>query len=172
MRISVCFTILFTAIGLMSCSSQKKLESDPPFSIERPTVSYWAGGREESGTGMRFQARWNPADPSSIDVDSLYFRGRILKLNREETETGFLITGTYLTPSFANSDLIMHADSLREVGNQPPKPLPEGRDFPFELGPDEAVMSYFVKSSEKKHYYKISGVVEKTGRNYPERTKN
>lgn len=172
MKISVCFTLLVTAIGLMSCSSQKKLESNPPFTIERPVVEYWAGGREETGQGMRFQARWNPFDPSAIRVDSLYFRGKVMKLHREETETGFLITGAYTESGFEKQDLIMHADSLQEVGNQPPKPLPTGPEFPFELTPDEAVMSYFEMPSEKKFFFKISGVVEKPGRIYPGRAKN
>lgn len=145
---------------------------DPPFSVERPTVEYWVGGREESGTGMRFQARWNPRNPSEILVDSLYFRGRIMKLYQEETETGFLITGSYTENSFVKSDLIMHADSLMEVGNQPPKPLPANVDFPFQLNPDEAVISYIQKPSAKKHFFKIRGVVEKSGRIYPGRTKN
>jgi hypothetical protein len=156
----------------MSCSSQKKLETDPPVTVERPTVEYWAGGREESGSGLKFQARWNPKDPSAIIVDSLYFRGLVIKLYQEETETGFLITGQYAASGFEKSDFIMHADSLREVGNQPPMPLADGPDFPFDLKPDEAVISYLKKSTSKKHYFKISGVVEKAGRIYPGRTKN
>ena len=172
MRTSVYFALLLSTIGLMSCSSQRKLQTDPPFTVERPTVEYWVGGREESGTEMRFQARWNPVEPSAITPDSLYFRGRVLKLTQKESETGFLITGTYAESGLGKSDYIMHADSLQEIGNQPPRPLTSASYFPFELKADEAIISYREKSSSKQQYYKIKGVVEKQGRISPGRTKN
>jgi hypothetical protein len=130
------------------------------------------GGREESGTEMRFQARWNPIDPSAITPDSLYFRGRVLKLEQKESETGFLITGTYTESGFGKSDYIMHADSLQEIGNQPRGFLTSASHFPFELKADEAIISYREKSSVKQRYYKIRGVVEKQGRISSDRTKN
>ena len=172
MRKPLLFGVLLTAIGFMSCSSQKKLESDPPFTVERPTVSYWAAGREEGGTGMRVAARWNPVDPSSIVPDSLYFRGRVLKLEQEDTETGFAISAEYTGKDAPKPDLIMHGDSLREVGNQPPKELPPAGAFPFRLAPDEAVISYRVRPSEKVLYYKVTGVAEKKGHIYPGRQGN
>ncbi|MGB5653729.1 MAG: hypothetical protein WBM56_07825 [Robiginitalea sp.] len=171
MRTSVYFGVLLTFLGLMSCSSQRKLETDPPFTVERPTVEYWVGGREESGTQMRFEARWNPRNPSEITLDSLYFRGRVMKAEPKETETGFLITGTYIE-NMPKTDIIMHADPRQEVGNQPPKPLNKSKAFPFDLLPDEAVISYLAGNAEKKQYYKIKGVVEKQGRISPGRTKN
>jgi hypothetical protein len=135
-------------------------------------VEYWVGGREESGSEMRFQARWNPIDPSAITPDSLYLRGRVLKLEQKESETGFLITGTYVESGFGKSDYIMHSDSLQEIGNQPPRLLTPASHFPFELEADEAVISYREASSAKQQYYKIKGVVEKQGRISPGRTKN
>ena len=161
-------TILFV-LGLMSCSSQKSLQSNPPFSVERPTVQYWQGGREESGSGIRFRARWNPIDPSSIEIDSLFFRGRIYKLEVSDSETGFIIEASRTETPLGKADIIMHADSTREIGNQPPKPLPSARDFPFELQADEAVISYFLKGDSQKYYTKITGVVEKASRIYPGR---
>ena len=156
-------------LGLMSCSSQKKLTTSPPFTVERPTVEYWVGGREESGSGMRFQARWNPVDPASIEVDSLFFRGKSYKLQVADTETGFLLTASRGTGRLEKPDIIMHADSTREVGNQPPKlPSPPG-EFPFDLKPDEAVISYIERGEGKTYYTKITGVVEKSSRIYPGR---
>ena len=95
-----------------------------------------------------------------------------MKLTREDTETGFRIVGMYQEQSPGSTDIVMHADSLREVGNQPPYALPSAKDFPFDLRPDEAVLSYWEGSSEKRYYHKITGVLEKGGRIYPERTKN
>jgi hypothetical protein len=161
-------TILFI-LGLMSCSSQKSLESHPPFTVERPTVQYWQGGREESGSGMRFRARWNPKDPSSVEVDSLFFRGRVYKLEVSDSETGFLLEASRTETPLEKADMIMHADSTREIGNQPPKPLPAALSFPFELKPDEAVISYILKADGQKYYTKITGIAEKASRIYPGR---
>jgi len=133
MRTSFYFGVLLSFMGLMSCSSQPKIQSEAPFTVERPTVEYWEGGREESGTEMRFEARWNPIDPSSITLDSLYFRGRVMKAASKETETGFTITAIFIENK-PDTDMIMHADGRREVGSQPPKPLTPDKTFPFDLG--------------------------------------
>lgn len=164
--------ILFSALGLMSCSSQKHLEEDPPFTVEDPIVQYWVGGREESGSGMLFQARWSPLDPSSIHVDSLFFRGRVLKLEVEDSETGFRLIASRTYKKVEKPDIIMHADPMQEVGNQPPMPLSSGDVFPFELEPDEAVISYIRKSDGKRFYTKIKGISEKADKIFPTRPEN
>jgi hypothetical protein len=166
------FGAVLLILGLMSCSSQKTLESQPPFSVERPTVQYWEGGREESGYGMQFQARWNPVDPSAIQVDSLFFRGRVYNLEVKDSETGFVLQASRTESPLEKTDITMHADSLREVGNQPPKPLPSPEAFPFKLKPDEAVISYTHRADGKKHYAKITGIIEKPSRIYPGRPKH
>jgi hypothetical protein len=163
---TILFGIFLSTLGLMSCSSQKVLEGEPPFTVNRPTVEYWQGGREESGHGMRFRAQWAPRDPSAIRMDSLYFRGRVYPLEVRDTETGFVLFAEYF---FQKADLVMHADSTREVGNQPPMSLPVGDDFPFDLSPDEAVISYTLKADGKQYYTRVAGVREKQGRIYPGR---
>ena len=162
-------TLIISSLGFMSCSSQKSLEPDPPFTVERATVQYWTGGREESGNGMEFRARWNPRDPSAIQVDSLFFRGHMLKLEVSETETGFLLVADQSQSRMDKPDYIMHADSTREVGNQPPKNFPELKSFPFDLKPDEAVVSYLILPEGKKYYTRISGVRDKPSKTYPGR---
>ena len=166
------FGTVLLILGLMSCSSQKTIETQPPFSVERPTVQYWEGGREESGYGMQFRARWNPVDPSAIQVDSLFFRGGIYKLEVTDSETGFILQASRSESPRDKPDIIMHADSTREIGNQPPKPLPSPEAFPFNLKPDEAVISYMLGAEGKKYYAKITGIVEKPSRIYPGRPKH
>ena len=39
----------------------------------------------------------------------------------------------------------------------------------FDLKPDEAVLSYTLRTAEKKFFTKISGVREKQSKNYPDR---
>ena len=165
--------ILFIGLlGIAACTSQKSLVSEPPFTVDSPSLQYWSGGMERSGRGMNFAARWNPFDPEAIVVDSLFVRGRIMKLEVLETETGFKLEASYKDAQTGPTDIIMHADSTKEVGNQLPRPLPDIRKFPFKLKPDEAVMSYLVKSDGKKYYYKIRGVKEKPTTLYPGRQKN
>ena len=162
---------LFT-LGLMSCSSQKSFENQPPFSVERPTVQYWEGGREESGHGMEFRARWNPKDPSAVEVDSLFFRGRSYKLEVTDSETGFVLLASRTQTPFEKPDIIMHADSTKEIGNQPPKPLAPRASFPFELLPDEAVISYILVADGRRYYTRITGIIEKPSRSFPGRPKH
>lgn len=160
--------LFFTALGLLGCSSQKQFQADPPFTLSDPTVSYWSGGREASGSGMQVRLRWTPAESLTVTPDSVYFRGRIMKAVLEDTETGMVVLAEYKDDIPENPDMVMHADSTREVGNQPPLPLP-AMDFPFELAADEAVLSYSRQPDGKRFYVKIGGVKETRGRIYPGR---
>ena len=53
----------------------------------------------------------------------------------------------------------MHADTRKEVGNQPPAEKVGLKEFPFELKPDEAVIEYRYKG--KTRYTKIGGIKDK-----------
>ena len=67
----------------------------------------------------------------------------------------------------------MHADPTKEIGNQPPSlQKSEPADFPFELGKDEAVISYLENGKKKKFFYKIKEVKEMLPLVYPSRPKN
>jgi len=46
------------------------------------------------------------------------------------------------------------------------------KEFPFELAPDEAVISFVEESSNKVIYYKITGIKDKEPLLYPSRPKN
>ena len=166
---SMAFAALLAACGLTGCASQKQFEKNPPFVVSDPTVQTIAAGREEGGVFTELSFRWTAGDPQGIEPDSLYFRGRVLKPVLADTETGVVLTARYPTVTLEKPDLIMHADSLREVGNQPPAPLPEGHAFPFDLKRDEAVLSYRLKAEPGLRYYRITGIVEKPVRALPGR---
>ena len=167
---SLTYAALLTAFGLAGCASQKQFEENPPFVVSDPKVQMIAAGREEGGGVMtEISFRWTAAEPSGIERDSLYFRGRVLKPVLTDTETGVVLSARYPSVSLEKPDLTMHADSLREVGNQPPAPLPEGRPLPFELKRDEAVLSYRIKAEPGIRFYRITGIVEKPGRALPAR---
>lgn len=158
-------TLLLT-MGLMGCASQKPFQDDPPFQVTDPTAQMWMGGREATGTGMDLRLRYTPGMPGEVRPDSLYFRGQVMPATVEDTETGMLVTGSFRTDLGGETDRVMHADARKEVGNQPPKPLPDP-EFPFELEPDQAVMSYTRLSDGKRFYVRVDGVKEKPARVYP-----
>lgn len=166
---SLAYAALLTAFGLAGCASQKQFEQNPPFVVSDPTVHMVAAGREEGGVFTELSFRFTAEDPQGIEPDSLYFRGRVLKPVLTETETGVVISARYAAAPLMKPDFTMHADSLREVGNQPPAPLPDTRPFPFELKRDEAVLSYRLKAAPGLRYYRISGIVEKPARALPGR---
>jgi hypothetical protein len=167
---SFTYAALLTAFGFAGCASQKQFEENPPFVVSDPTVQMMAAGREESGGVMtEVSFRWTPAERMGIEIDSLYFRGRVLKPILTDTETGMVLSARYPSVSLEKPDLTMHADSLREVGNQPPAPLPGRHPFPFELKRDEAVLSYRIKAEPGRWFYRITGIVEKPGRALPAR---
>ena len=160
------FATLLLTMGLMGCSSQKSFQEDPPFQVAYPTSQMWMGGREASGAGMELRLRYTPGSPGEVRPDSLYFRGQIMPAVVEDTETGMLVTASFRTDLGGDADRVMHADARREVGNQPPKPLP-APDFPFDLEPDQAVLSYIRLSDGKRFYVRVDGVKEKPARVYP-----
>ncbi len=161
-------------IGLMSCASQNTFQTDPPFSISEAKAQNWAAGREEGGAGTKLSMRWNPYEPGAYTPDTLYFRGRALKPVVQDTETGMLLVASYerLKWEREDRDMVMSADSIQEVGNQPPMPL-EGMDkVPFELEGDEAVLVYSRVSDGQRFYYKIEGIKQMPARSYPSRPQN
>ena len=160
------------AIGLMSCASQHVFQSDPPFRISEARVQNWTAGREAGGAGTRLTMRWNPYEPGAYSPDTLYFRGKVLVPEVEDTETGMLLVASYERMKWEKKDRIMSADSLQEVGNQPPMPLETPASIPFELKGDEAVLVYSRKADGERFYYKIRGIKELPPRTYPSRPEN
>jgi len=163
------FAALLSGFGFAGCASQKQYEENPPFVISDPTVQMMAAGREEGGVLTELSFRWTAEDPGEVEPDSLYFRGRTLIPVLTDTETGVVLSARYPSGTLEKPDLIMHADSLREAGNQPPAPLPDPHPFPFDLKRDEAVLSYRLKGDTARRYYRITGIVEKPIRVLPGR---
>ncbi|MDG1571442.1 hypothetical protein OZ410_03885 [Robiginitalea sp. M366] len=159
-------------LGALGCASQKGFEADPPFRISDPVVRDWTGGREASGSGTVLSMRWVPEDPEAMVLETLYFRGRALDPRIEDTDTGMRLTASYTRTPLQVPDRVMHADSTREVGNQPPMPLPETQAMPFELERDQAVLAYTRKADGRTYYFRIDGIVEKPGRILPTRPQN
>lgn len=160
-------------LGLFGCSSQKKLVEQAPFVVGGPTCQEYAAGRPEGGSGLILRIPLETL-PSRIQFGKVYFRGRVLT-PQLETENGssVLICKFEREEAIVQKDIIMHADPMEEVGNQPPVMLKEKEeDFPFELNSDEAVLEYKLEGKRKSRFVKIIGIKEKTPLIYPSRPQN
>lgn len=158
MRKSI-YILSILSLGLFSCSSQKKLQKETPFQLGSASCQHWAGGKEESGTGLILKIPIMAIEEGDVAMQNVYFRGKMTKLNLEIQEGKTYAIAKFEEPSMEKPDIIMHADPKQEVGNRPPKMKDAEIDFPFELADDEAVISYMEK--EKLKYAKISGIKEK-----------
>lgn len=163
------YASLMALAGTAGCSSQKHFEAAPPFKVSNPTVQVIAAGRESGGATSELSFHFTAEDPEMVQLDSLYFRGRVLTPELTQTQTGMLVTARYPLVALEKSDLIMHADSTKEVGNQPPAPLPVQNAFPFELEANQAVLSYRVGSDAALRYFHIENVADKPVRAMPGR---
>ena len=154
--------IIVLSLGLSGCSSQKKLTEEAPFVVKDAVCQTWVGGREESGKGMEVKFSVDGFTGDGMELSQLYFRGRVADISLSATEEGTTATCIFIEQE---KDISMHSDPMKEVGNQPPRmKSAEEKEFPFELGQDEAVISY--REGDHMRYVKISGVVEKPGRAY------
>lgn len=149
-------TILVMTFSLSGCSSQKKLVKNPPFEMGQAMCQSWVGGRPEGGSGIKLEVPISNLPSEASMMQKAYFRGKIANLKLEDREEGKIAIANFMNESAKKADIIMHADSREEVGNQPPK-LKE--EFPFELSPDQCVVSYL--DGDKVKYFKIEGVKEK-----------
>lgn len=163
--------VLVCLITLQGCSSQKKLESSAPFEVENATCQQWVGGKEASGSGFKLQIAVS-GNIDSIDFREIFFRGAIMEIQIEQDDRSLTLAGNYFMEKVNKPDIIMHADPKKEAGNQPPRLDVKAKDFPFELMPDEAVISFTKNGSDKLRYFKIGGIADKPSRIYPGRPQN
>ncbi|HMB62789.1 MAG TPA: hypothetical protein VKN36_06935 [Eudoraea sp.] len=150
--ILVCCTVAF-----YGCSSQKKLETSTPFVLGNASCQKWTGGREDKDPGEIVKITVRELTGMDVSFLNIYFRGSMAPVVMEMDDQGMMATAKFET---RKPDIIMHADSLREVGNQPPKRATrDGTEFPFDLRETEAVLSYM--ENEKVKYVKVVGIADK-----------
>ena len=162
--------ILGILLGMTGCSSQKKIGTDAPFSVENPSCTPFAGGREESGSGFILRMPLSFQEYGDIAYDAVYFRGHVLTPMLLEEAGKQVLYCRYQRTSMVKPDIIMHDDPMKEVGNQPPSEKVGKKNFPFELQPEEAVIAY--RTDDRIKYVKITGVKDKTPELLPARPNN
>ena len=155
---SFSLSMLIVVIGFSQCSSAQKLQDKAPLEIGQIYCQKWIAGIQGGGSGINIFIQ---TGNSSIKLDSVYFRGKVAKLESTPQE-GILYIGRFKSIFNQKQDLIMSSDPNAEYGNELPK-IP--KKIPFELKDNECVISY--KQGDKTKYFKLDKIVEKEMLAYP-----
>jgi hypothetical protein len=151
------FLSLIVLFGMGGCSSQKKLVENPAFEVVSAQCFKIMPGREESNPQLILTVQVSdlPADVTEAEV---LFRGQVepYVIVLEEGRSSLRAIFSEYGP--AKPDIVMDGDSTKEGGNQPPEIQPLLKEFPFELGKDEAVFRY--KQGNKYTYFKVSSITD------------
>ena len=138
---------LVMLLGPVSCSSQKKLQTQVPFEIGKATCQQWLGGREESGIRTILKIPISGIDVNTFEMKEVFFRGEKVPVVTKE-EDGI----TYAVADIPNSK----GDSA------------EAKDLMLEA--TEAVLSY--TENGKLRYTKITGIKDRQPIIYKDKPKN
>jgi hypothetical protein len=150
--------MLILMASFSQCSTAQKLQGEAPTQFGDVYCQKWVAGVSGGGSGFNL---FIPVMNESIKLDSVYFRGKISKL---EFKTGELPTyiGRFENDFNQPKDIIISSDRNEEYDNKLSKKLVV---IPFELKDDECVVSYI--KGDKIVYYKISNIEQKRPVNYP-----
>ena len=91
-----------------------------------------------------------------MKLQQAYFRGKIADVSLKSNDGSWFAEANFKNTNMGKPDMVMHADSKKEVGNAPPK---LNEKIPFELQEDECVLSYL--DGDKVKYFKLVGIKEK-----------
>lgn len=154
--------ILCLVIG---CSTQYGLRSSAPFKIGKTSCSLLEKGVNED-QDFDLTLELLPPANKEITFNNIFFRNKVLSVDLVKVDGINVLEAEYRQDQeLSKSDLIMHADPLKEVGNQPPGKINSKKaKYPFKLKESEAVISYSYITSDSKssdlYYYKVSGIKE------------
>lgn len=138
-------------LGASKCSSSQDLVENPPFKTGEVASEDWVSAEGEKGTNLFVPI----TEGKDIMLDSVYFRGNIVKLERIKRDSYLVFIGKFKNNLNTERDIVMHSDPKKEVGNIPPLPK---KKLPFELKENEAVVSF--TEGEQVKYYKIENIKE------------
>jgi hypothetical protein len=144
--------ILGTSIlfGFSQCGNSKdltyKLQEEISFKVLDANYQSWVAGVSGGGGGINVFFMVSNFDLIHIEMDSLFFRGQIAKIEIKPT----VYVARFRTNVNQRPDLIIHGEADAEYGNTSPK---KESKFPFKLEDDEAIVSYKEKNIQK--YFKL-----------------
>ena len=146
---------------IMGCVSQQKLTQVPPFKITNPIFRMVISGQEASPNQLELRMGWQVEEGQKVVPDTLYFKDKATLSFLETTPEGAILVGRFTMDKQAKGDFIMHANPLKEIGNQPTLALPTTKTDSFDMADTEAILSYRKWGKKGRYYFKITGIVEK-----------
>lgn len=156
-KVLTLFTIMFS---FSQCSSSKEasLQKQAPVNINKPYFQSWVAGVKGGGAGINV---FIPVSDAKQELDSVYFRGEVSKLEVKPQNPNLYI-GRFNSNKNRQKDIVMSSDPREEYGNQ----LPElKQNIPFQLKDNECVISYIENGVTK--YFKIKNLTEKASIPFP-----
>lgn len=156
--ISFSTLMLIVMASFSQCSTVKKMQKNAPAKLGQVYCQKWIAGIEGGGAGLNI---YIPTEDNSMQLDSVYFRGKAVKLELKN-QNGIIYIGRFISDFNTKKDLIMSNEPNAEFGNEMPK---MAQKIPFELKDNECVISY--KEGITTKYFKVDNVVEKDLIPYP-----
>lgn len=141
------YIICIMLLGLFSCSSQKKLQTEIPFELGNASCQVYSGGLESSGSGIAVKIPVTMDNASDVVMKEIFFRGKQAPVTVEQVDGA-----NYAMAKIPNS----------KGGSAETTAL--------ELGATDAVLSYI--ENGKLKYTKITGIKEKQPLLYKGKPKN
>ena len=143
------------------CSSAQKLQKEAPVKLGTVYYQHWVAGVQGGGSGFNLFIPTKGTSKESIQLDSVYFRGKVVKLEFKPNNPSLFI-GRFSLRANQKKDIIMSNKQHAEYSNEAPNIIAK---IPFELKENECVVSY--KEDKTTKYFKIENVVEKQPQYYP-----
>jgi hypothetical protein len=141
------YIICIMLLGLFSCSSQKKLQTETPFELGSATCQAYIGGMENSGNGLSIKIPVTIDEASTLEMKEIYFRGKQASITMEQIDGA-----NYAIAKIPNSK----GGSAETIA--------------LALEATEAVLSY--TENGKLKYTKVTGIKEKQPLLYKGKPKN
>lgn len=147
------------------CSTKQKFEDKAPLEFGEVYYKKRPQAVRDLESVMTLFLPVKEVNPE-IELDSIYFRGHSEKLEVSPQNQN-LYFGRFVTKPKYQEDIILSIDMAEEHKNKLPK---VNKDIPFELEPNECVISY--KQAGKTKYYKISNIKHKRSNDVPMAPRN
>ena len=144
------YSFVLTLLVFTACSNKTKFNIEKHSDIEFKETYYqeWVSGIQGGGSGLNIFFVLNGVKDDELQLEGLYFRNEYAKLKYQEQGK---YQGFIKTEHNWDNATSLEEDQIRASDNE--KLSSEKEAFPFDLGLNEAVISYKFKNTIK--YYKI-----------------
>ncbi|MEO6348785.1 MAG: hypothetical protein ABIO60_12835 [Aquaticitalea sp.] len=152
---------LFSLSLFTHCSSAQKLQTNAPMTFGKVEIQSWMAGVKGGGSGINLFIPVLKSSDQYIQLDSVYFRGKVAKLKLLNDQTSTYV-GRFKGKFNQNEYQTKDPGNPMENSDQT---LENNQKIPFNLKDNECVVSYIIGSETQ--YFKIDNVVEKPTLHFP-----